>query len=100
MAEHDVTWRDFTKSVAAFAAAVGMANLEVPDLLADANRGAGPRCPSASWQCLRRSYLEAAPGLDRAVDPGELQGGTRTRWPQAERPARGGFPRVCKWCTS
>ena len=41
MAEYDVTRRDFARSVAAFAAAVGMANLEVPDLLASANGGGG-----------------------------------------------------------
>lgn len=41
MSEHDVTRREFARSVAAFAAAVGMAHLEVPDLLADANGGAG-----------------------------------------------------------
>ncbi len=44
MPEDDLSRRDFAKSVAAFAAAVGMANIEVPDLLANAkaNGGGGP----------------------------------------------------------
>ncbi len=41
MADTEVTRRDFAKSMAGLAAALGMAHLEVPDLLADSNGGSG-----------------------------------------------------------
>lgn len=41
MAEAEVTRREFGKSMAGLAVALGMAHLEVPDLLADTNGGGG-----------------------------------------------------------
>lgn len=41
MPDNELTRRDFGKSVAAVAAALGVANLEVPDLLADSNGRGG-----------------------------------------------------------